>query len=125
MGLHSKPAGSEANESSRFRYDGVSCRVFRNERADKCHRSKDRILRSGGRCRHINRRRTGLVQQTSRLRSCSGSDVQTGSDKCTGCMDGFHRGPGMYCRTEYSAVDTEAFSGPRNLPKRLEVVLPS
>ncbi len=47
MGPHSNPAGSEANESSRFSDDCVSCGLLCDERAPKRHRSEGAVLRSG------------------------------------------------------------------------------
>ena len=64
MGPHFNPAGSEANESSRFSDDFVSCGLLCDKRAPERHRPEGAVLRSGRTFRNVGYGPAGLVQQT-------------------------------------------------------------
>ena len=125
MGPHSNPAGSEANESIRFSDDCVSCGLLRDKRARKRHRSEGAVLRSGRTFRNVADGRAGLVQQTQGLCGHGGSDVQTGSSKRSGGVGRFDRGSCLPRLPKRSAMGAKAFSGSRDIPGRVEVILPS
>ena len=71
MELHSNPAGNEANEVTLINLGAFPRGLLRETGSSERDSSEDGVLWLGRACGNVGAGRTGLVQQTSRLRGNS------------------------------------------------------